>query len=358
MLHSQLKIHYPNSPFIVRSNALNSFSQITYSQETTSRDDMISRLNTDIKQKNIDDLISQIVYLDSQEFTKRIYSVVTQKLTGMNCNKIQCVLNMHTTAIRDSLGSDKGQTISDNFRSIVAWRIVSICDINVHIDIASTIFVRDPKVFLAKSNNNISHQELYSDPKIQTIMESEGNRLEKEQIKYRTSTRGLIVRNTIQSANKRIDVFDQSLKPCTQFMNYKPDAKLISITPKTRSSAQEIRASLRDPHRAFRCKSDPVGFVEQCKIDNTIRETYIQKVDQHNKHIEETFGIVKTELNDMVHQDVGINKLNGVYIFSPINAGIFNITKPDINKNIRLVSIVVHYNILHITLHEISNDSV
>jgi hypothetical protein len=353
MLHSQLNIHYPNSPFVIKSDSLNSFSQLTYSHEVINRDDLIEQINI---VDNSDELINQIINLDSQKFTKCIYSIVTQKLSNVNCNTINCVLNMHTTAIRDSSlrESGKGYTICDIFRSTVAWKIVSLDnDIKIHINDASIVFTKQPNISNQNNVTTTNQVQLYPDPKIQTIMNSDGNQLEKDQIRYRTSARKLVVRSNDQNiTKKRQDVYEQSVSPYSQHMKYKPESKLINITPKTRASVQEIRAGLSDPHRAFRCRVDPIGFAEQCNIDNIIRQTHINKVDQSNKLIMESREIVNT---GMCYQDVGITKTNGIYIFSPITTGRFNIIKNNIESPIHLVSILAHNDILHVTLHNITN---
>ena len=56
---------------------------------------------------------------------------------------------MHTTAVRNRMRSDNCQMISNEFKSIVSWRTVPICDISVHIDITPTVFAKK-SIFLDK----------------------------------------------------------------------------------------------------------------------------------------------------------------------------------------------------------------
>jgi hypothetical protein len=304
MLHSQIRINYPNCPFVVLAKDLNIFKSFEYSIETVDKEKMFTTifeaqtqslhgvspvndsLNTPTKIINYlyelcesIDPETQSGQLDREQNTSSItdrlfFRIVRQKLKYDK----SLLINFHTTAYRDAGGSS---LIDKEFDSHILWNIFPIVG-NLQAESTSYTMVdlstfKNDTIVLPNQQNDVTMSRVL-DPVTYT-KNTETQKIENNIKRIRIANRGFVVRYEETKSNVKKDVFSN------------------------------IEA--------------PVNMID-----------------------------VKRDMFTYINDDVGIKKLNGLFRFSPISSGriTLNDTKVKAEK-ICFVSILFHEAKMHLTFH-------
>lgn len=345
MIHSQLKLKYPDCPYVINADKLNNTAQTVFDAETINNKTLFEKINENIDLDTLElitDFLNKTIENNESDF-KIFYHSIKQPLTRSN----KFIVNFHYSAYRD----DVSPIINQNYSSDISWTIVPLnADVRME-RISYTLNLmpqnQDREVTPDNSVSNL-------DPK--SHLTTELNKDEKAVLYVRSAKRSTVVRD-IESINEKKDLYSYPDVQTETKLEYKPLHSMVQLDSKTRPSAQLLRERLANPYKAYRLRNNPDAYKKSLKVDPGIREVG-DKIVEANNDKRDLFKINElTSLFDYNYETVGVKKINGVFRCFPQNVGKISLSLDLLNKNfteLKFLSLMFNKSKLHITLHEIT----
>jgi hypothetical protein len=358
MLHSQLKITFPDCPYIW--DPVNIRETYKFKTEQIDIDSLIGYIqihfDSDLENDYMNEMIDQLQRIsddDLQVFENKTCVRISQHIPR---NKKNLLLNFHTTAY----GDENGTLIDREFDSNLSWMIFPILG---DLSVSDIGYVIDRSASMLKSNHD--HDIAYDndtarslDPK--TYKGVHDNEYEKTSCIVRSGRigrRNFIVRDIEDKKQKQDIVVDTSIENMQTSNNQiiKPRFQQIELNNKTRASASLIRERLASSYKVHRIGKNPRLIQEQSKVDLSINRISRANAMNNNKNYRAHERNIYNEIGDYTFDKVGVRKTSAIYKFSPTDSGKIKINNID-DKNLEkvyFITILRHKKNLHITYHEL-----
>lgn len=368
MLHSQLKVKYPDSPFMWDYTDMTNTFQFTQTT-VAERNELITHVidiivadeEKDADINNIEDVRNAYIDRDNIDFLIKLtdpekvdsvydsidYTIVEQKIPKI---KRDMWINFHTAAYC----KDNGGILSKEYDSNVAWCVVPI--IGDVYPTSTRNYSLDTRSKEKRQNDTALDNDAAKASKPAPYTGNIDNRFDKieENVSaVRTSRRNFVKRSDpAPLVAKKTDIMTNSVNK-EQYVQ--PRIRQIELNKNTRASGSLIRERLSSPYKMNRIKFNPELYKQQMRVDLSLRSVAENVADAHNRRIDmnnpET--IVDRERYDFIHDQVRVHKVGGILRFSPITSGRLKFNHTARNKELCFVTVLRHKTYLHITLHHI-----
>lgn len=359
MLHSQLKIKFPDCPYVWDQYDLRQTYDVK--QESLTRDEILDDvqnifMNSVNNQVTDNTMINESMnFLEtlaqdsSNLFTSKHYSRVAQTIP---LHKKDVLVNFHTAAYND----DNGGLIDKEFSSIVSWLVIPIIgDVRTH-SVSYTINKNNIKQ-TTNSRDVVMSSEMARalDPKTYRGYTDNGcEKIEADVRAQRTGMRNFIVRDPEPIKIQKRDIMVDTNITTDQTQNIvEPRKQQIEMNNNTRASAHLIRDRLMSSYKAHRIRNNPDAIKLQSRVDLSLKYTSNRVADTLNKNYRVLERDIDTEPFDYTYDQVGTKTFSAIYKFNPILSGRIGINIENTDKTTYFVTVMRHKSNLHITLHEI-----
>lgn len=370
MNHSQLKIVYPQCPFLWNSKKLN---DIYYPSVTKlNRDDfLIDIIDTLLNNENsvrINKEMLRFISDSTHDDTKEndINNILFYKCEQNVPGKIKkAYINFHTACYCQ----DYTRSLNKTFNGAIEWCVIPIRgDINCYSKPISIIRDESLKVINRKIDedtkdeisNKILKKKMTDRGTLIDFRDSNTDNRDKYELNKNMNARlarrgffhnGVSIKQP--KAEEKHDVF----KSISENINIKdpiltPKKKKIQFNNNTRKNAQLIRMKLLEKCKVHRLKQNPHLLENWKKVDLSLLRIAPNKSEQNNKLIKNKFNLIKRDCFDYKDDKVGVAKVSGMYRFAPINSGKIKIKHN--NEGSYFVSLMKYKNTMHATIHVIS----
>ena len=373
MYHSQLKITYPECPFVWNSTKVNEFYDPGFSE--TDRDDFLVdiidiTLNKEIfEDKDFKDdilgFISESTHDDTKDDTITNFKFYKCKQT-LPKNLRDTHINFHTACYNQEVS----KSLNRLYNSDIDWCLVPIvgdvrCSHNpISVIRDSTYRVVSRKLdedTKDKFSNKILRKRMNARGGIVDIRDSRTDNRNKaaldKRMNARFSRRGFLTHNISLKPPKeeeKHDVFgkiEDKINPENPLMQ--PKQKQILLTSDTRQQAQEIRQMLMNKCKVSRLKQNPHLVESWKKVDLSLMKVAPTISETNNRSVTNSIKSIPRDCFDYKDDKVGIIKTSGVYRFSPINSGKIKIN-PSRDQVLHFVTMMRNKDTMHVTLHTIN----
>lgn len=357
MLHNQLKIKYPECPFLTHDvNPTTIIKQLRFDEDVIDPIkfieiimDKTTHQNSDLSKLNSDSVINFLShYLQPNDFIDEIkWSKLEQSIRDFDFKRNMYV-NFHSAAYRD----EYGPIINKEFEGDIGWVIIPIEPIDLIVVNSSVNYT----IHSVISSRSVIEKSVKT-PIQPNYVQTNYDKFESNIRSNRTSIRKFVTRNDIEIKEKKditLDTEDPINTNTNKLMQYRIKIGRIPLTDKTRASAGMIRERLADPSRMYRFRNNPELLKQIKKIDPHIRELSDTITEKHNANYRSIERDVSRNNFDFVLEKVGIKKINGVLKFNPVNTGKITITDNHSLSTAYFVSVLRYKKNLHITLHYLS----
>lgn len=365
MLHSQLKIRYPDCPFIWNYHDM---SQI-YSAHVERRErlDLYKEIIDTIVCDEEDKRSNRNPYYDRDaiEFLMKItdpvhisgvfdqitYCSVHQKVPK---HQQQHWINFHTCAYHD----DHDALISKEYHSSIAWCLLPIIGDVCAKGGGYNIDRGEPKPIRNDNGGDVFMDDDVAKAFNPNTYKGEiDNRFEKFEADIRclrAANRHIIKRSCCDETKpvvKRDIMTNQEDVQITKHMEPRAKPKQIELNSNTRASASLIRERNASAGRVYRFRNNPEMFKHQMSVNLGLQDVSTSVAEQNNAHIIKNDKVERTDF-DYIFEKVNILKVNGIFKFSPATTGNIIIHSHD-DHCVYFVTVVRHKKNLHVTLHEV-----
>jgi hypothetical protein len=365
MMHGQLKIKYPDCPFVWDYNDQTVMfqpdkqsmgrddlfkmiidrmvldSESDASRESDSRESRSTYIDRDIMKFLID--ISDPVKIN-QVFDNVKYTYIRQTIPKY---KKDLWLNFHTT----TYCTDVDPLLTKEYETNISWCFIPIVPQNNGI----LPYETDNYLFDQKNKKNNIQPNIvginYLDPttyqKNADTIYGKGAQI----VTNRLASRQLIRRDDPIVVKPKGDQFVDNNNLIIG-RTISPRLEQIELTGRTRQSASLIRERLLSSYKVNRMKGNPVLLEQQKRVDLSVRGTSNLTAHINNARYKENIKTVPYKLFDYLDEPIKINKTNGILRFGPQTTGRLAVNQ-DISSELFFVSVLVHKNNLHITYHHL-----
>lgn len=367
MHHSQLKIKYPDCPFVWDYEDMRQL----FSPEIKRADKktLLQGINdhivdcNDKNEKNDENdseyhkILDFLVKLTDEEKINGMYEnidyvSITQKIPKLKKNMW---INFHTSVYRD----DNDNHLSQEHSAEIAW-----CLLPIH----GSIEARETNYSIVDQQDQEPNPDPDPDPKNDSISRSlDPQEYEKIDCKYgviEANIKNIRVakRNFIKRSDDTQCIQKESESEALKQKNPEiipipiPKFKQIDLNNNTRASGSLIRERLNNPYKMSRMRNNPELIKQHNRVDLSLRNVS-QKITEiaitRELEKEKNQHIVTRDNFDYIHDQVIIKKVNQILRFGPVQTGKikFNFTKNQ--ENATFVSVLRYKKYLHITFHKI-----
>jgi len=347
MIHSQLKINYPDCPFVWTTDDIKNTFNAT--SKKIPRNIFFKEISDKPKTEHIVQYLEKITQkLDMGNSLGNIFDNINYTFISqiIPIAKKDMWINFHTSVYNNV---HKNIIINKELESDISWYVLPI--IGNIIPANNIQYVLNDELPSYVDANELTTKIIKKSLEPNTYYGSIDNQFDKLEadVKCRRVTRRNFVKRHDEEKiekEKKCDVI------CNNSMNEnRPDVLLrrhIELNNNTLASGHLIRNRLiENPYKAYRFRTNPDLFKEQTKVNGYIKSnnTVIKKETIDN--------IIKNDLFDYVHDKVVIHKVSGILRFSPASSGKIKILA-DEDKLLYFVTVLRHQHNLHLTIHHIT----
>ena len=356
MHHSQLKIKYPDCPFVwdyddmtqLFSPVINSTDKEKLLQEIN--DQIVESLDTNYKRSEDEyrKILKFLVDLTDNEKTQNVYDninyvSITQKIPK---TKNEALINFHTSVYRDDNDNFLSKEISEN----IAWTMIPILgnveSREIKYEIIENNDTTNNKIINVGLSNRSLDPMTYENGKI----DNKYGIIEANIKNIRVAKRNFIKRSFDAD-------MDQKIEPELQKKDSQPRFKQIDFNNNTRASASLIRDRLNSTYKMNRMRNNPELMKQQKKVDMSLRNISQKNTEiRRNRELDimNSQHVVIQDQFDYIHDTVVIQKVNQVLRFGPNQSGKIKFNLMYNQSNVLFITILRYKNHLHITLHKIN----
>jgi hypothetical protein len=367
-MHNQLKIKYPNYPFIWDYNDMaRTFSP---SYNTIDQNEILTKIIdifvTDEEQNNIQrniyedkDIIEFLTNLTHPDKTQMMYDKIqyvemTQHIPRSEKN---LWINFHTTTYYN----DNDALLNKEYDTEVGWCLIPIIGSIYPFDIHQYTIDTQLQKHKYRHRDNEKDEAISNDvakcldPKIyKGNIDNKFDKFEANIRNTRVSTRNFIKRDDDDIIEKKTDVFtNNSDVPVNQCVYSKTNTRQLELNSNTRVSAQMIRDRLANPYKMNRCKNNPDLYKQHMRIDLNLRSVGKNIADNNNNEINKGKIIVEHDWFDYIYDKIIIHRVSNILRFSPATSGRLKFNHNNRDTELYFISVLHHKRNLQITLHHI-----
>ncbi len=354
-MHSQLKIKYPNSPFVWNYNDMKqlysaNFKRIDkdtlfYQIIDTMTNNSENILRNPWTDKNIIDILVKMTNEEkvSNVYEKIEYVTMEQKIPNDLTNMW---INFHTSVLCD----DNNSYLNKESVKDIAWCLIPVIG-NIESKKKKYTFKNiDSNTKI--ENNNINYEKLdpvtYQLNDIRQNIFDVGNkydRIEDNVKTLRTGKRNFIKRDEeiIEKNKNEVDNYID--------IKVKPKFEQIELNNNTRACAHLIRDRLKSSYKMNRLRCNPELLKQQMRIDLSLKDISQTVADHFNEKNTTKDIEVSQDYFDFNFEQINVERINGILRFGPHTTGRANIKRINNEKFMYFITVLRYKTNLHITFH-------
>ena len=353
MLHSQLKIKYPDCPFVWDYNDMKQL----YSANFTRKDkdalflQIIDTLTNSSEYLNRNpwtdkNIIDILVKMTNDDTLSNIYDKIDYVSMGQKIPKdlTEIWINFHT-----SVNCDDNSYLNKESNKEIAWCLIPVVGI---IESKKNKYIFKNMDSYQGIDNSTKNQEKldpvsYQINQDQMIPSNKYDRIEDNVLGLRTGRRNFIKRDEeILEINKNQEQNHIEIK-------LKPKFEQIELNNNTRACAHLIRDRLKSTYKMNRIQYNPELLKQHMRVDLCLKNISQTVAHQFNEKNITKDIIVSQDHFDYNLEPMNVQRINGILRFGPHTSGRAHIKHIDGEKFMYFITILRYKKNLHITFHQL-----
>lgn len=357
MHHSQLKVTYPDCPFLWDYDDMTQlfFPKIV----VTNKESLLQEINnhivdcisTDYKRTDTEyrKIIQYLIDLTDEKKTYGVYDEmtfisITQKIPK---NKNNMWINFHTSVYHD----ENDNFLSKELSAQIAWSLIPILGNTEPLE--TKYLIVDTETQTYNNDNNLKMIDRILDP-----MTYEKNKIDNQHGIIEANIKNIRVgrRNFIRRSDPILEPpIDQV--PQGSVSVPQPRFKQIEFNNNTRASAGLIRERLNSTYKMNRMRNNPDLMKQQKRVDLSLRNISQKISETARSRSLDTINsqhVVIQDQFDYIHDNITIQKVNQILRFGPNTSGKIKFNLMDHQNNASFITILRYEKHLHVTFHKIT----